>query len=134
MIALFQSQKSWMADQLAEHDLTPLLAHALHAIADGDADGLTMSAFANCVFVDASNATGMVDRLEARGLVERLPSTADRRVKLVHLTAAGKRLHRRLDELQLKDGPPPIESLSAGDLRTLREILERALALADTGA
>lgn len=43
----------------------------------------------NC---EASNLTGLVDRLEARGLVERQPNPDDRRVKCVALTEAGERL------------------------------------------
>lgn len=45
----------------------------------------------NC---EASNLTGLVDRLEARGLVERQPHPDDRRVKCVGLTAAGEQLGR----------------------------------------
>jgi DNA-binding MarR family transcriptional regulator len=130
LITLLQSQKAWMADQLVEYDLTPLLAHALHMLsAEGE---LTMSSFAGCMFVDASNATGLIDRLEARGLVERRPSDTDRRAKVVDLTPAGKRLQRRLDDALLRQAPPAIEALSASDQRTLREILERAVAIAES--
>lgn len=45
----------------------------------------------NC---EASNLTGLVDRLEARGLVERQPHPDDRRVKCVGLTEAGEHLGR----------------------------------------
>lgn len=43
----------------------------------------------NC---EPSNLTGLVDRLEARGLVERQPHPEDRRVKCVGLTEAGEKL------------------------------------------
>ena len=43
-----------------------------------------------------SNVTGLVDRLEARGLVQRRDSTNDRRAYCVILTAAGKRLVRQI--------------------------------------
>lgn len=43
----------------------------------------------NC---EASNLTGLVDRLETRGLVERRPDPADRRVRLLALTDEGNRV------------------------------------------
>jgi DNA-binding MarR family transcriptional regulator len=47
----------------------------------------------NC---EASNLTGLVDRLEARGLVERQAYPEDRRVKCVALTESGDRLSMQL--------------------------------------
>lgn len=47
----------------------------------------------NC---EASNLTGLVDRLESRGLVERQPHPEDRRVKCVGLTEAGEQLGREV--------------------------------------
>jgi DNA-binding MarR family transcriptional regulator len=125
---LMQSQKPWVAERVSTFDLTIYLSHAMYLLArDGE---MTMSAFAAMMYVDASNATGIVDRLEARGLVERIPAEHDRRAKVVRLTAAGKRLERRVDELMMREAPPPIARLSAAEQRTLREILERAVALA----
>ena len=43
---------------------------------------------------EPSNVTGIVDRLEARGLVERRPDPADRRVKLAAATEEGRRVAR----------------------------------------
>jgi DNA-binding MarR family transcriptional regulator len=47
----------------------------------------------NC---EASNLTGLVDRLESRGLVVRQPFPDDRRVKCVALTESGERLSSQL--------------------------------------
>jgi MarR family transcriptional regulator, organic hydroperoxide resistance regulator len=46
---------------------------------------------------DPSNVTGLIDRLEARGLVERIPGSVDRRVKMLSLTHEGKLLRRRVE-------------------------------------
>jgi DNA-binding MarR family transcriptional regulator len=46
----------------------------------------------NC---EASNLTGLVDRLEVRGLVERRPDPADRRVRLLALTEEGEAVSRQ---------------------------------------
>jgi DNA-binding MarR family transcriptional regulator len=129
MFSLLQSQKAWIADRLTAFDLTPQQAHALHVLSE--LEETTMSTFAASLFCDASNATGLVDRLAARGIVERRPAPADRRAKVVRLTAAGRRLERKIDEMLKAEAPPAIAALSAADQRTLREILERAVALGE---
>ena len=48
--------------------------------------------------LDPSNITGVVDRLEARGLIDRQPHPEDRRVKLLVLTDAGRAVQGRIDE------------------------------------
>ena len=50
---------------------------------------LSMKRLAEVMDVSAASATGIVDRMEKRGLVERRHGTGDRRVVLVHLTDAG---------------------------------------------
>ncbi|GAC1584712.1 MAG: hypothetical protein NVS3B28_06340 [Candidatus Velthaea sp.] len=117
-----------MLEAIAGLDITPQMAHALHEIPE--AGSVTMTELANELSCDASNITGVVDRLEARGLAERRSSSEDRRVKCVVLTAAGKRLRKRLDE-RFDVAPPAIAALSLADQRALREIFERALAVAD---
>jgi DNA-binding MarR family transcriptional regulator len=126
---LIQSQKPWMAEKLAEFDLTLMMAHALDTLAGlGEA---SMSEFAGAMFCDASNATGLIDRLERRGLAARHAAEHDRRAKVVRLTPEGARLNKRLERIIWGEPPPPIADLSAADQRTLREILERAVAGTD---
>jgi len=86
-----------------------------------------MGELAQMMRCDNSNMTGIVDRLEERGLVERTAAERDRRVKLIALTDAGRELR---DELNRRMAEPPevIEGLSAADQRALRDILRRALA------
>src|SRR5258708_31735205 len=56
-----------------------------------------MGACAQAIGCDASTATWLVDRLEERGLVKRIPSTDDRRVKTVVLTKRGVDVKAKLD-------------------------------------
>lgn len=81
-----------------------------------------IAAFLRC---DNSNVTGIVDGLEGRGLAERTPSPGDRRVKLITLTPAGRRLRARLMR-EARKPPPWLERLSPADQRTLRDLLQRA--------
>jgi MarR family transcriptional regulator, organic hydroperoxide resistance regulator len=84
----------------------------------------TMSEIAAVLHCDNSNVTGIVDGLEERGLVVRTPSEEDRRVKLIALTAEGRRVRARL--MQAVEKPPTwLTDLSAADQRTLRDLLAR---------
>jgi MarR family transcriptional regulator, organic hydroperoxide resistance regulator len=85
----------------------------------------TMGRMAELLHCDPSNVTGIVDTLEERNLAERKPSESDRRVKVVELTAAGKKLRARASEEMYKP-PAWIERLSEADQRKLRDILKRA--------
>lgn len=109
---------------LAELELTPAQGHALRLL-EPDRP-LAMSELAEALYCHASNVTGIVDRLEARGLVERRPGQ-DRRVKTLALTEAGADVRERVVEL-MSAPPPEIAALSAADQRALRDILTRALA------
>ena len=45
-----------------------------------------------------SNITGIVDRLQLKGLVKRVPKLGDRRVAIIKLTPAGKKIGENLPE------------------------------------
>jgi DNA-binding MarR family transcriptional regulator len=62
------------------------------------ADGpLRPSVIAGRMMVTRATITGVLDSLETRGLIERLASEGDRRARDVSITAAGRRLVRRLE-------------------------------------
>jgi DNA-binding MarR family transcriptional regulator len=106
----------------AEFDLHPAQAGALLNLDSP----LPMHALATVLVCDNSNVTGLVDRLEARGLVARRLSDEDRRVKHVVLTPAGRRLRARLLD-RVGEPPEGLERLSAGEQRQLRDLLGRML-------
>ncbi|QSQ12907.1 MarR family winged helix-turn-helix transcriptional regulator [Myxococcus landrumensis] len=107
----------------AEFELSPVQAHVVRQLGEGP---LAMSTLANYLSCDASNVTGLVDRMEARGLVERRSSEQDRRVKMLVLTEAGAALRERLLE-RMAEPPELIAALADEDLRALRDIMRRAL-------
>ncbi len=75
--------RSWVAGSLS-------LFH-LHVLSLLEADGpLSMTRLAEALDVSVASVTGIVDRMEQRGLVERRRGHDDRRVILVHRTAAGE--------------------------------------------
>jgi DNA-binding MarR family transcriptional regulator len=106
-----------------EFELAPQQMIALRILGGGPRK---MSELAQALFCDNSNVTGIVDRLEERGLVRREAAEGDRRVKLLVLTEQGERMRVEITK-RMAEPPAPIASLSEKDQRTLRDILKRAL-------
>lgn len=105
-------------------DLTPPQAISLRKLLEGP---LSMGSVAEVLSCDASTVTGIADRLEERQLIERRVDPADRRVKLLALTDAGR------DLVQSIDGPftteiPGIAGLSDAERAELTQLLLRAFA------
>jgi MarR family transcriptional regulator, organic hydroperoxide resistance regulator len=124
MFELFVQQKPRHIAIAAEFDLSPMQAFALRLIEPGTP--LAMSDLAEALHCDASNVTGIVDRLEVRGVIARRGADHDRRMKMLVVTEKGAALRERLLE-RISEPPPPIAALSGADQRSLRDILRRAL-------
>jgi DNA-binding MarR family transcriptional regulator len=117
------TNKQRMMATAHEFDLAPQQMIALRMLGAGPRK---MSELAQALFCDNSNVTGIVDRLEERGLVRREAAEGDRRVKLLVLTKEGERLRVEITK-RMAEPPPPIASLSEKDQRALRDILKRAV-------
>ncbi|WP_370416956.1 MarR family winged helix-turn-helix transcriptional regulator [Streptomyces fradiae] len=105
----------------ASENLTASQGKALTVLRRGPA---AMRALAETMTCDASNMTGIIDRLEKRGLVRREADASDRRVKNVILTPEGERV---TDAIRAKmhtthDG---LARLDDTDRDTLYTLLER---------
>jgi DNA-binding MarR family transcriptional regulator len=121
---IMQAHKPRFLAFAQELGLAPMQLHALRVIEPGAE--LPMSSLAGKLSCDASNVTGIVDRLEARGLIERRPAAHDRRVKLLALTTEGERV-REAAWRQLSQPPPEIAALPPEQQRALRDALRAAL-------
>ena len=105
-------------------DLTPPQSIAMRKLLDGP---LSMGSVAEVLSCDASTLTGIADRLEERGLIERRVDAGDRRVKLLALTTVGRELVTSID------GPftaeiPGFVSLSEAERAELTRLLFRLFA------
>jgi DNA-binding MarR family transcriptional regulator len=78
------------------------------------------SQIAKLILVKSSTVTGIIDRLEQKGLVERKRSSSDRRVIIIELTEAGRML--------AKDAPPPIQQKIMDGLKNLSNAELRKIA------
>ncbi|MFF7411435.1 MarR family winged helix-turn-helix transcriptional regulator [Streptomyces lydicus] len=110
----------------AEHSLTGAQARVLTLLS---AEPLPMRKVAERLKCEPSNITGIVDRLEARGLVERRPDPADRRVKLAAPTTEGARTAEAL-RTSLHFAREPLGKLTVAERTLLKELLQRMLGVA----
>jgi DNA-binding MarR family transcriptional regulator len=124
MMKLFFAQRADLPMLASEFELSSAQCHVLHLIEPERP--IPMGRLAEALACDASNVTGLVDRLESRGLVRRLPAAADRRVKVLALTPEGARLRATVLERMTKP-PGSLGRLSADEQRALVKILKRLL-------
>jgi MarR family transcriptional regulator, organic hydroperoxide resistance regulator len=117
------SKKRFMAIA-SEFELSPPQVMALRQL-DPD-EPKPMSELAAALRCDNSNVTGIVDRLEDRGLVARRAAEHDRRLKMLTITERGAAIRTQLGA-RLNEPPEPLAGLSPEDQRALRDIMRRAL-------
>ena len=123
MVHAVFARKDRMAAVAATFDLTLPQAHLLRLLQFGPAR--TMTSIADALACDASNVTGIVDRLETRGLIARGNAEHDRRIKTITLTARGRQVLSHLTAGFLEP-PKELRSLPEPQLRTLRDTVIRA--------
>ena len=122
LVEFLLSQRTHLPTLAAALELSPTQCHVLHLIEPGQA--MPMSRLARTLSCDASNVTGLVDRLEREGLIERQSSPEDRRVKVLALTPAGSRLRSELLR-RVTDRPQPLARLTPEERKALVRILEK---------
>jgi len=118
------TQNTQVSPLAAELELSPAQCHVLHLIEPGRP--IPMGQLAETLACDASNVTGLVDRLESRGLIRRRASEEDRRVKVLELTPTGARLRTLLID-RMTAPPATLRRLSVAEQRSLVRILARLL-------
>ena len=126
---LLERQRTRLPQVAAEFELSEPQCHVLRHLEPGAE--LPMRRLGERLGCDASNITGIVDRLEARGLVERTACAHDRRVRMVRLTPRGAEVRARI-VARMGEPPAPIAHLPADDLAALCAILRRALTTSRT--
>jgi MarR family transcriptional regulator, lower aerobic nicotinate degradation pathway regulator len=109
---------------VGEHNVSIIQARLLGVLRDRRP---TMNELAKLLGLDKSSASGLVDRAERRGLVARVPSTADRRSVLVELTAAGRTLVSGVAARFEADISTILNRLPASDRDALSTLVSRLL-------
>src|SRR3954469_3399993 len=104
------SLKAWWVGLCADLDLTAVQGHTLRVL--DPEKPVAMSSLADALVCDASNVTGIVDKLESRGLIARQGAEHDRRIKMLAVTDKGRRLREQLCARMLEP-PAAVNELPA---------------------
>jgi DNA-binding MarR family transcriptional regulator len=124
---VLESHQRIAATSSEDLGLSPVMTQflrALHALPTGP-----MTQLVDYLDVDPAWVTAVVDKLEARGDVVRVPSPVDRRVKMLELTGHGQATWRRVARI-LATPPPQLKELEPRDLEDLVRIAGRLSTIA----
>lgn len=126
LLVILDQLKHQMTTLAENHGLSLMQAKTLHLL-DPEIEA-PMSSLSLALHCDASNVTGIADRLEQHGLVVRKQSRTDRRVMTLSLTPEGHKLRQtilhELTELETQDLS---SKLMAGEAATLTHLLNKLI-------
>jgi DNA-binding MarR family transcriptional regulator len=111
------------AERIAEVGLQPPLFRVLNLV--DAAEGRSQQAIGEAIEVPPSRMVALVDELEQRGLVERRPDPADRRVRALFLTRKGRETLARGREIAEQHERQLTRGMAAADRRRLTELLQK---------
>lgn len=110
-------------EKLSPHNLTPPQFGVLTFL--WKKDGLSQIQLATAMEMDRNTTSGVIDRLESQGLVNRRHHTEDRRVFLIYLTEVGRELESTLSSLSLEANAEVASSLTENEKDTLVVLLNK---------
>ena len=91
----------------------------------GNTDGLSFKEIGEMALITKGTLTGVIDRMEAKGLVKRKMSPQDRRITLVRLTKQGERLFEKEFPRQISYIKQRFDRLSKTELKEIMKSLSR---------
>jgi DNA-binding MarR family transcriptional regulator len=112
--------------ELAPYDISAPQLIVLASVANREAD--TPAALCKTISYDPGAMTRMIDRLEQKGLVRRVPSPDDRRATNLEMTVAGKALYPALVQAKERVVGHFLRGFSKDDVKALESLLNRMLA------
>lgn len=117
-----------VAESVAGADLTPLQFAVLAYLNKQDGEpGVDQISLAGRLGVDRNSASVLVEELAARGLLNRRVNGADRRARILSLTAKGEKFYERLRADNVAANDRVLEPLSPQERKTLIELLIRVI-------
>lgn len=129
LFSLMTQMRREVEKRMAQHGLTDAQWKPLYMVKVGRAT--TAIELAREMDIDAGAVTRMLDRLEAKGLVERVRSETDRRVVHLRLTAAGDTVAKKVPFVLASVNNDFLRGFSEPEWKQLRRLLGR---MADNGS
>lgn len=131
LVTCFQAFERLSSVHIRSLGLTPPQFDIIATL--GNTAGMTCSELGAQTLITKGTLTGILDRLQARGLLQRVDSDSDRRSTRIELTAAGQALFDQVFPVHVEYMRPAFERIGVDALReternlvALRESLRRA--------
>ena len=115
-----------MLEPLMTMDLTIQQLKVLMILVTSD-EGGTGQGLARALGISLATVSGLIDRLEGHGMVERVEDERDHRVRRVLVTPLGRQTVHRLVSAQSQMSREPLEQLDLDDLRALEQGMRAVL-------
>lgn len=113
---------NYFKEQLAEFDVTPAQYSILKCLWDKGDQSPTQLSHAVCL--DSSTITGILRRLEAKGMIQRVHSEVDRRAVDIRLLPAGRGLQKGIEGAIEEANRQVLQGLDAASFAVFRQALE----------
>jgi len=123
MGAALSTVRGRVAQVANSYDMTDKQAEVLCVLLPGRPQSIRI--LRDQVACDASSATGILDRLEKRGLVERLRDPEDRRIRTVGITPAGLTVRSALMHEVVQAQSDQLQKLSVREVENLKKLLRK---------
>ena len=113
-------------EESAAAGVTPVQYAVLQTLARQP--GIDQRSLARAVSFDTSTIGGVIDRLEARGLLTRNLSAQDKRVRLLHLTDGGEAMVEELTPPMQRTQERILEPLTAAERKEFMRMVQAVIA------
>jgi MarR family 2-MHQ and catechol resistance regulon transcriptional repressor len=123
LAACYQAFEHYSAEHIRGTRLTPAQFDIIATL--GNTPGMNFKELGARTLITKGTLTGVVDRLERQGMVERKKCEKDARVTYVKLTAAGERMFARAFPAQVQHLKSVFSRIPPRELETLRMGLDR---------
>jgi len=111
--------------ELARFDISAAQLIVLASVANQEAD--SAARLCKSISYDPGAMTRMIDRLQQKGLIRRIPNREDRRATNLEITAAGKALYPQLLAAKETVQAKFVRGFSEGEIRKLEQLLNRMI-------
>jgi DNA-binding MarR family transcriptional regulator len=107
--------------RLSEHNLTSTQYIVLARLWEGD--GISITELCDRLYIDNPTLTGIVDRMERDGVLERRRDRGDRRVVNVYLTEKGKNLRQAVGDFAEETDAEAWDGFTVSEKKTMLDAL-----------
>jgi len=123
LVECYQAFETYSGSHVRSLGLTPAQFDIVATL--GNTPGMTCRELGEKTLITKGTLTGVLDRMEVRGIIRRGPSDADRRQVFVSLTAAGTRMFGKVFPEHAAHVKKAFTALSSEELEQARELLQR---------